>query len=74
MREKVLESSDSLSDEKFFNFINSDTLFAVLEYVNQIFIKKLSDPADHMRLNRLFLQLYKIISERNSAYCKAKLC
>ena len=26
-----------------------------------------------MRLNRLFLQLYKIISERNSAYCKAKL-
>ena len=73
MREKVLESSDSLSDEKFFNFINSDTLFAVLEYVNQIFIKKLSDPADHMRLNRLFLQLYKIISERNSAYCKAKL-
>ena len=73
MREKVLESSDSLSDEKFFNFINSDMLFAVLEYVNQIFIKKLSDPADHMRLNRLFLQLYKIISERNSAYCKAKL-
>jgi diguanylate cyclase (GGDEF)-like protein len=73
MREKILDIIYKMSDEQFFSFINADNLYAVVEYINQIYIKKLKDPRRHLLLNQTFIQIYKIIAERNASYCKAKL-
>lgn len=73
MRERILDKIDKMADEEFFSFINVDNLYAVIEYIHQIFIKKLGDPADCVLLNQTFIRIYKIIAERNAAYCKAKL-
>lgn len=73
LREKILYMTDEMADEQFFSFVQVDNLYAVIEYVHQIYIAKLDDPSDHVLLNQIFIQVYKIIAERNSAYCKAKL-
>lgn len=73
LREKILYMTDEMTDEQFFNFIHVDNLYAVIEYVHQVYIAKLDDPSDHVLLNQQFIQIYKIIAERNAAYCKAKL-
>jgi diguanylate cyclase (GGDEF)-like protein len=73
LRESILEMTDCMADEKFFSFIQVDNLYAVIEYIHQIYITKLRENSDQLQLNQVFIQIYKIIAERNAAYCKAKL-
>ncbi len=71
-RDVILEMADIMADDRFFNYINADMFYTVIEYVHQLYSKRISDEMSPL-LNQLFVQIYKTIAERNASYCKAKL-
>jgi diguanylate cyclase (GGDEF)-like protein len=73
LHEKILEMTYKMADEKFFSFVHSDNLYATIEYIHKLYSKKMKTHNQHLLLNQSFIQVYKIIAERNAAYCNAKL-
>ena len=73
LREEILERADSLANGELFKFIVMDNLYAVVEFVHQFYSSRLEEFDELMAMNQLFIQIYKIIAERNAAFCKDKL-
>ena len=44
-----------------------------MEHIHNMYVRQNDDGEDQLMINKLFIQLYKIIAERNSAYNKARL-
>lgn len=72
-REQILNMTDAMATAQFFDYISVDNLYSVLEYIHQNFIARLENPEDHLLLSQVFIQIYRIIAERNAAYCKDNL-
>lgn len=72
-REYILNMTDTMASAQFFDYISVDNFYTVLEYIHQTFIAHLENPEDHLLLSQTFIQIYRIIAERNSAYCKDNL-
>ncbi len=73
LREDIANTLDGLLSEDFFRYITLDNLYIVMEHIHSMYTKQNEDRDDQLMINRLFIQLYKIIAERNSAYCKTLL-
>ncbi|MCD8095396.1 MAG: GGDEF domain-containing protein [Ruminococcus sp.] len=73
MRDKVLNGFDDMLSEEFFEFVNIDNVYAILEYSHQQYMDKITDDKKQTKLNQLFISLYKIIAERNVYFCREKL-
>lgn len=73
LREEILERADSLANGELFKFVVMDSLYAIVEFVHQFYSARLEEFDDLMAINQLFIQIYKIIAERNASYCKDKL-
>lgn len=72
-KDKVLEMVSILASEEFFRFVNVDELYASVEYIQQKLISRFDNVEKHLKLNQTFIQIYKILAERNANYCKEKL-
>jgi len=72
-KDKVLEMVSTLASEEFFRFVNVDELYASVEYIQQKLISRFDNVEKHLKLNQTFIQIYKILAERNANYCKEKL-
>lgn len=72
-REHILNMTDTMATAQFFDYISVDNFYTVLEYIYQTFIERLENPEDHLLLSQVFIQIYRIIAERNAAYCKDNL-
>lgn len=72
-REYILNMTDAMATAQFFTYTSVDNFYSVLEYIHQNFIARLEKPEDHLLLSQVFIQIYRIIAERNSAYCKDNL-
>jgi diguanylate cyclase (GGDEF)-like protein len=73
LHETILDTTDSIADKQFFEFVHVDDLYAVVEYVHRLYVEKAPDEQSAQNLNRIFVQIYKILAERNAIYCKDKL-
>lgn len=72
-KDKVLEMTSTLASEEFFRFVSVDELYASVEYIQQKLISRFDNVEKHLKLNQTFIQIYKILAERNANYCKEKL-
>lgn len=72
-KDKVLEMVSILASEEFFRFVSVDELYASVEYIQQKLISRFDNVEKHLKLNQTFIQIYKILAERNANYCKEKL-
>ena len=72
-KDKVLEMISTLASEEFFRFVSVDELYASVEYIQQKLISRFDNMEKHLKLNQTFIQIYKILAERNANYCKEKL-
>lgn len=72
-KDKVLEMTSTLASEEFFRFVSVDELYASVEYIQQKLISRFDNMEKHLKLNQTFIQIYKILAERNANYCKEKL-
>lgn len=72
-KSRIIDMFADLSDKDFFDYVNFDLLYAATEFVHQKLIMHFKDPVKHLILNQTFIQIYKIIAERNAACCKEKL-
>lgn len=72
-KDKVLEMISTLASEEFFRFVSVDELYASVEYIQQKLISRFDNVEKHLKLNQTFIQIYKILAERNANYCKEKL-
>lgn len=72
-RETIINSLDTMLQEDFFKFVTMDNLYAVIEYIHCRYTAQNIDPDDHTMINKLFIRIYKVIAERNAAYCKDTL-
>jgi diguanylate cyclase (GGDEF)-like protein len=72
-REYVLNMVDAMATAQFFDYITVDNLYTVMEYIHHLYIGRLENPEDHLLLSQIFIQSYRIIAERNAAYCKDNL-
>ncbi len=62
----------TLASEEFFRFVSVDELYASVEYIQQKLISRFDNMEKHLKLNQTFIQIYKILAERNANYCKEK--
>lgn len=65
--------TSTLASEEFFRFVSVDELYASVEYIQQKLISRFDNVEKHLKLNQTFIQIYKILAERNANYCKEKL-
>lgn len=72
-REDIVSDLYTLMGDGFFKFVSIDDLFAVIEYIHGKYSSVNLDRDEQLVINRMFIQIYKVISERNAAYCKNKL-
>ena len=72
-REKIANTLDGLLSGDFFKYITLDNTYIVMEHIHNMYVRQNDDGDDQLMINKLFIQLYKIIAERNSAYNKARL-
>ncbi len=72
-REDILNRVDEMATAQFFAFISVDSLYTVLEYIHQTFVSRIQSADDNQLLSQVFIQIYRLIAERNAAYCKDNL-
>ena len=63
-KDKVLEMVSILASEEFFRFVSVDELYASVEYIQQKLISRFDNVEKHLKLNQTFIQIYKILAER----------
>lgn len=72
-KDRILEMFSNLAREEFFSFVSVDVLYASVEHIQQKLISRFDNIEEHLKLNQTFVQIYKILAERNANYCKEKL-
>lgn len=72
-REEIANMLDGLLSDDFFKYITLDNLYIVMEHIHTMYTRERKDRDDQLMINRLFIQIYKIIAERYGAYCKSQL-
>lgn len=72
-RTDIANMLDSLLSEEFFRYVTLDNLYSVMEHIHSQHTRLNEDRDNQLMINRLFVQLYKIVAERNAAYSKLKL-
>ncbi len=73
LRDEIANDLDALLGEGFFKFVSMDDLYAVIEYIHSKYTARNVDRDEQLMINRLFIRIYKIIAERNAAFCKDRL-
>ncbi len=71
--EELANMLDGMLSGDFFRYITLDNLYIVMEHIHNMYTRQNEDRDDQFMINRLFVQLYKIIAERNGAYSKSLL-
>ncbi len=69
----VFDKIEALTDKHFFDYVNLETLYSVMEYVHHSFSSHLDSQSKQFRLNGMFVRIYKLISELNESICQEKL-
>lgn len=71
--EKVMMFCSECADPVFFRFIDIYKLYSAIEYLQNIMYSKMEGSEMSFALNKLFIRLFRIMAEKNSAYCAERL-
>ena len=69
----VFEKLEDMITPEFFGFTDLETLFSVIEYLHTSLACDLDTRNEQLRLNSIFIRIYKLISERNVKVSRDKL-
>ncbi len=72
-REDILNRVDEMASAEFFSYVSIDSFYTVLEYIQQTFVARIQNTDDSQLLSQVFIQIYRLIAERNASFCKDNL-
>lgn len=61
----IFEQLEDTITEDFFDFTDLETLYSTMEYIHSALACTLESKTEQLRLNSIFIRLYKLISEKN---------